>query len=294
MVGGSTAVCSSTCTMPSTYTTCNGTSGGIPMSFTTITDNTTIRYGNVFAHMGWLSGASHASCSSAGTGTNFIVDVVAPASGTMSCSMARTDNATYRLDPYLFVKSSCNNGSCITYDDDSAGYRNALVSFSVSSGSHYYVFADPLSIMMTGADSFNVRCILPAYACPGTQGDFYGNVFSESGDTSISQNNSNRKSSKDQVWEVTPPVGGTMQCEVLDGGTHWDTYLDVMTGDCRYGTGTYVGGWDDGHPQGGNQTLTGSISVNAGQKYWLIVEAYSSGSGEYTIRCCLNGACSFN
>lgn len=206
----------------------------------------------------------------------------ATASGVMTVEMLAINND---LDPVLYVKTDCEGSATLVCADSTFQGGAEELTFAVSGGTTYYVFADGYfgttgEFLLAGT----LSTMVPGDDCPGQTvaiSDF-NDTQSFSGDTSAANPDRNgtglcnSPSTKDIVYKVVAGQTGTL-IAALDPS--YDASLYVRTPSC-----TATAGQIDCSEVGGVGALeTTSVPVTAGSSYYVIVDGNSGSAGQYNL-----------
>ena len=216
-----------------------------------------------------------ASCRTAG-GNDVVYRFVAPDSGTMC---AHTNGSSY--DTVLYVQTACgDSGSDVACDDDGGDGLQSEAEFTASAGTTYFFIVDGFSSGSSGDYSFTIRrgpCDLPAgEVCDETLTANFGTYTGSTASSLHDYSGSCRaNTAPDIVYAFTPPSSGSVCIDSF--GSDYDTlvYAQTTCGD----EDTDVGCDDD------TSGLQSQIEIGGvgGQTYYIVVDGYSSASGNYTL-----------
>ncbi|MBL8743011.1 MAG: DUF4215 domain-containing protein [Myxococcales bacterium] len=217
-----------------------------------------------------------------GDAPEIVYAFTATATGVMTVEMLAINND---LDPVLYVKTDCEGSATIACADSTFEGGAEEVTFSVTAGTTYYVFADgyfgtagefllagTLSTMVPGDDCPGQTVAISAFNAPATF----------SGDTSAANPDRNgtglcnSPSTKDIVYKVVAGQTGTLVA-ALDPS--YDGSLYVRTPSCTAVAGQIACSEMAG-PGGLEVTST---PVTAGSNYYVIVDGKSGSSGQYNL-----------
>jgi hypothetical protein len=158
----------------------------------------------------------------------------------------------------------------LTLDDDDADLSNGTPhSVEIIAGFDAHN-------MYAGPPPEHDACANAIEACPGTA--YTGDTSAATNDGSSSCGDSN--SSPDLWYKYTPGANGTATFS-LCSGTSYDSVLSVHSG-CPGTSGNDLGCDDDGCGSGGGPS-TVTISVTAGNTYYIRVTGWSGSAGPYTL-----------
>ncbi len=205
----------------------------------------------------------------------------ATVSGVMNVEMLAIDNA---LDPVLYAKADCEGDATIACADATFEGGDETLSFPVTAGTTYYVFADGYG---GSAGEYllaaSVDTTVAGDNCPGTPVTLtdFNDTVTKTGDTSLANADRNgtgacnSPSTKDIVYKVVPPMSGKLVA-ALDPSYDGSLYIRTL---CTT-TSSQIG-CSESAGSGGLELL--QVDVTAGANYFVIVDGKSGSSGAYSI-----------
>ncbi len=167
------------------------------------------------------------------------------------------------LDSYLRLYSG--GGTLITYNDDSGGSLNSLISYTATSSGTYYLDASDYS---SGTGSYTV-------SATAVTTDDYAASAATTGRVTVGSSATGRvESSGDHDWfAITLTAGQSYQFRLTS--TSLDSYLRLYSAG-----GSLITSDDD---SAGNLNSLISYTATSSGTYYLDASDYSSGTGSYTV-----------
>jgi hypothetical protein len=153
------------------------------------------------------------------------------------------------------------------------------------------VTIDPLNHIAELNEGNNVTTLpvtVPGTVCSTATGiPPWGGTFSgtTSGPSQLSGSCGATQTAPEQVYRWTPTVSGTASFETCGTGTNFDTVLYVREGDCRNSGDLSCN--DDAPCATANspdQASHISLAVTAGQTYFIVVDGYNGGFGNFSLK----------
>jgi hypothetical protein len=259
--------------------------------------------GGVFDGSTGGSSTQSGTCANTGSAPEKVYQWTPTASGTATIQTCSSTNTSFDTVLYLRngtcqgAQSACNDdaSSCATA---SGGGQGSRITPTVTAGQTYFIFVDGYN---TSFGNFRLTVTPPngsppppppppppGGACesptviPAAGGVFTGTT---SGSSTASGTCGSSGSAPERVFAWTPTRTGTATIQTCGNNTRFDTILYMRSGTCQSGTQTACN--DD---TSGCDTFTGlgfgsriRPSVTAGQTYYIFVDGYGTGSGNFTL-----------
>ncbi|MFO0614616.1 MAG: DUF4215 domain-containing protein [Polyangiaceae bacterium] len=224
------------------------------------------------------------TCGGAGA-PEIVYAFTALASGVLTIDMSA---ATMDGDPVLYVREgSCESGTEIACADQTFGGGTEEVSFAVTAGTTYYVFADGYSDGMgfstSGAYTLDTLLLtqVPGDECPGVNVPIQGagDTYSLTGSTAAAKADRiglglcNSSMTPEVIYKVTPPVSGKLIVSVdptYDASVYIRTTCEVQSSQVVCAEAAGVGGLE-----------VAQANVTAGNSYWVIIDGKNGSKGSF-------------
>jgi cysteine-rich repeat protein len=268
--------CSNACTVNEpTTTTCPGTAISVGAANDVTVGGNTSTSADSYDSQG-------ACAAGAGSGASEVVyQLDVQQTGLLTLELAAIGSD---YDPVLYVRQSCEAGPTIACSDQTFLGGTESLSFAVTAGSTYYVFADGWE--STAGDYLLAATLftqVPGDDCPGVNVPVLdvGDSTSTSSDTSIAEANRagtglcDSPMTPEVIYKVTPSVASRLVV-TIDPSPTFDASLYVRTS-CTSAS-TQLACSESGDP-GGVETAT--IGATAGQTYYIFVDGWDTSSGAF-------------
>ncbi|MCO4746987.1 MAG: hypothetical protein KC912_19470, partial [Proteobacteria bacterium] len=209
------------------------------------------------------------SCGSSGEEEGFLI--TAPSDGQLRLT---TDGSTF--DTILYVREGDCDGVELGCDDDGGAGSQSTLLIDVTAGQVYSVVVEGYG---SACGDFDLTMEMIDCSTPGNDltsyvnnGVFSGNTCGEGDDSSPGCSSGG----EEVAYSFVAPIDG-----ILTGhtdGSDFDTVMYLREATC---SGTELDCDDDGGSTSGSSRV--SAAVRAGVEYWVFVEGYNSGCGDFDL-----------
>jgi len=252
--------------------------------------------GGVFTGSTSGSSTQAGSCATTNTAPEKVFQWTPSVSGTATIQTCSTSGTNF--DTVLYMRSgACQAGSQVACNNNTAGCPTAnstnqgsRITPAVTAGQTYFIFVDGNA---GASGNFTLSVTPPAppppTACssptviPAEGGVFTG---STSGSSTQSGTCATTNAAPEKVFQWTPSRSGTATIQTCGAsGTSFDTVLYVRSGSCQTGSQLACNDDTSGCATGSSANHGSRITptVTAGQTYFIIVDGYSSASGNFSL-----------
>ena len=185
-------------------------------------------------------------------------------------------------------ESTCGTGTEVSCVDAAAADGQETIEFWATNGTTYYLWVDGSGASDAGSYTFDAR-LSPEKTddnCPGEAVTFVGSssprTFQVTGDTTQRWDDGmgtcNGQPARDVVYQVTPPVNGTLTFD-LTPGSGFDGVMYVRQGNCASGSEVACR-----NVAGAGGVETHTFAADQGTNYFVFVDgATAGGAGSFTL-----------